>query len=371
YGRDRLKRCVADAEYHGSFNEYNSPTYTMVALFETERALQLVKDEETRAAAEQLRRTAWRIIADSFHPATGQWAGPHSRAYSDMVSPSLADYFHEQAGAAIVAQASGDARPASYEVLRHLPCPEELRSRFAALPSDPLEIRRTFVRKENPANSVRGTTWHTADACLGSVSRSTMWTQCRTLIGYWRTGDGPVVVFRQRFLHDGKDFASMGVCNDQQGARVLSVFGPLRNQGDWHPTLDRPKDGIFQAQDFRVRYQLAAPDAAATRLDDCTFQLAGGGRRVIVYVLPGRFDGRDVAWECSTEDGLAMVDGVCYRGEAKGFDFKSLEDVKVAVAIELAGEKGPFGPGPAWCEEQTGSGAAEWRVGEPPLHVAW
>ena len=65
----------------------------------------------TRAAAESLRRTAWQIIAASFHPATQQWAGPHSRAYSDTITPKLA--------ADLAAQ-----------------CPADLAPRFGAPPFD-------------------------------------------------------------------------------------------------------------------------------------------------------------------------------------------------------------------------------------------
>lgn len=370
YGRDRLQRCVADAAYHGSFNEYNSPTYTMVALNEAERVLQLVENEAARTAAEQLRQAAWQIIADSFHPATGQWAGPHSRAYSDLILPSLADYLEEQADAEIAVRDPADDRPATHDVLRHLPCPGELRERFAQLPCDPLEIRRTFIRKENEADSIRGTTWHTADACLGSVNRSTMWTQRRTLIGYWRTEVEPVVVFRQRFLHDGQDFSSIGVRNDQRGPRVLSLFEPLRNHGSWHPTLDRPENGVFQAKDFRVRYQLAGRNPAATKLDEQTFELAAGNRRAVVHVLPGRFDGRDVVWECGVKDGLAVVDGICYGGDPKDFDFKTFDDVRLAVAIELLGEGEPPAAQPIWLEDKSTTNAAQWCVGEETLRVA-
>lgn len=370
YGRDRLQRCVADAAYHGSFNEYNSPTYTMVALNEAERVLQLVEDEAARTAAEQLRQAAWQIIADSFHPATGQWAGPHSRAYSDLILPNLADYLNEQAGAEIAARDSDNGRPLTYDVLRHLPCPDELRERFIRLPCDPLEIRRTFIRKENEADSIRGTTWHTADACLGSVNRSMMWTQRRTLIGYWRTEDEPVVVFRQRFLHDGDDYASIGVRNDQRGPRVLSLFEPLRNHGSWHPTLDRPENGVFRAKDFRVRYQLAGRNPAATKLDEQTFELAAGNRRAVIHVLPGRFDGRDVVWECGVKDGLAVVDGICYGGDPKDFDFKTFDDVRLAVAIELLGEGEPPAAQPIWLEDESTTNAAQWCVGEETLRVA-
>ena len=34
YGRRRLAACVAHTEYHGGFNEFNSPTYTVVAVQE-------------------------------------------------------------------------------------------------------------------------------------------------------------------------------------------------------------------------------------------------------------------------------------------------------------------------------------------------
>jgi hypothetical protein len=55
YGRTRLKKLVENTARHGSFNEYNSPTYTMVALRETERTLRLVRDPASREAAELLR----------------------------------------------------------------------------------------------------------------------------------------------------------------------------------------------------------------------------------------------------------------------------------------------------------------------------
>ena len=42
YGRRRLRNIVEHIEHHGGFNEYNSPTYTIVTLAECERMLQLV-----------------------------------------------------------------------------------------------------------------------------------------------------------------------------------------------------------------------------------------------------------------------------------------------------------------------------------------
>jgi hypothetical protein len=367
YGRERLRRCVAHTDHHGSFNEYNSPTYTRVALFEAERVLQLVADQATREAAESLRRIAWQVIADSYHPGTGQWAGPHSRTYSDLLSASVAEYLAAQTGATIPVHDPEDDHPATVDAIQHVPCPAELHERFRRLPTDPLEIRRTFIRDANGDDATVGTSWFTADACLGSVNRSMLWTQRRTLIGYWTTPREPVVVFRQRFLHDGKDFASLGVRNQQCGPRVLSLFEPLRNHGSWHPTLDRPADGVFSARDFRVRYELNGRGAAARQLGPAAFELRAGHRRVVVHTPPGRFAGIPVAWRCDTLNDCAVVDGVCYAGEPRAFNFQTLEDVVMMTALELLDDQQtPLAP-PTWTGDATSEAA--WNVGERTLQV--
>ena len=339
YGRTRLKKLVENTARHGSFNEYNSPNYTMVALHETERTLRLVRDPASREAAESLRQTAWRIIAESFHPGTRQWAGPHSRAYSDTISPKLA--------ADLAAQ-----------------CPPELAARFKALPSDPLEISRTFIRGESPEKSIIGYTWMTADACLGSANHAMLWTQRRPLIAYWKTeGDG-VAVFRLRFLHDGRDFASMAVATAQQGGRALSVFYPLKNHGDWHPTLDRPKDGTFEAADLRVRYELRAKGAAAETLGGGRFALAAGAYRAVVHTLPGNFDGRPVEWQQGREGDAVFIDAVCYRGEKKAFDFRSGPAVLLAAAVEvLKSGDSPAAQPPSLSDSPPGAATAAWDLG--------
>jgi len=339
YGRARLAKSVENAARHGSFNEYNSPTYTMVALREAERTLRLVRDPATREAAESLRRTAWQIIADSFHPGTRQWAGPHSRAYSDTITPKLA--------ADLAAQ-----------------CPADLAPRFKALPADPLEIRRTFIRGDTPEKSVTGVTWYAADACLGTVNHAMLWTQRRPLIAYWKVeGDEPAVL-RLRFLHDGKDFSSMAVATAQAGGRALSAFYPLKGRGDWHPSLDRPKDGIFQAADLRVRYELTAKGATAEALGGGRFAFAAGGRRAVVHTVSGRFNGRPVEWLLGKEGDAVFVDGICYRGEKKAFDFKNGPQVVLAAAVELlkSGEP-PAAQPPALTDEKPGAVAAAWDAG--------
>lgn len=336
YGRQRLEQIVAHTAHHGSFNEYNSPTYTMVALWESERTLHLVQDPATRMAAESLRRTAWQMIAESYHPGTHQWAGPHARSYSDHLFGKVTAYLAKQTESAIPLHPSSDAsRLNDLPVAWHLPCPEDLKARFRALPSDPYEVRRTFLRGATPAGATTGTTWLTADACLGSVNRGTFWTQCRPLIGYWKTESDPAVVLRLRFLHDGRDFASMGVNTAQSGAKCLALVYPLRNQGDWHPGLDRPKDGVFQATDFRLRIELAGKGVTVEELGPASWALRAGRHRAVVHTLPGRFASHEIVWKPGTEAGRAFVDAVCYQGDLCHFSFRPLPEVVLGVGIEL------------------------------------
>lgn len=372
YGRERFQRMVAHTDRHGGFNEYNSPTYTTVVLFECERTLHLVADPASRQAAETLRRVAWQTIADSFHPGTQQWAGPQSRAYGDYTAGSLLRYLGEQSGHPLVAHPkAGDPDDASrYEVLFHLPCPDALRPRLAALPSDPLELRRMFVQGDSPDQSIVGTTWFTADACLGSVNQGDFWTQRRPLLAYWRTAADPAVVLRMRFLHDGRDFASMGLRTEQQGPRAVTSVYPLQKKGDWHPSLDRPATGLFSASDFRVRYELQGVGATVDDLGQGRFALRAGDWRAVIHTLPGRFAGTQVVWEVNTDRDWAVVDGVCYTGPARDFDFRAPPETVLAAAVELQPTRDALSASPVMNDQVGGEKEICWGVVTPPIVVA-
>jgi hypothetical protein len=282
YGRRRLEKMVQYTAEQGSFNEYNSPTYTLLALIEAERALHLVADEAVRTAAEALRGMAWNIIADHFHPPTGQWAGPQARSYSERLTEASAGMLSRRVGQKIFVhpQAGGkaDRSPIGEVGTYPLPCPDNLRERFVRLPEDPLEIRQRFIRREGEAESTWGTTWMSGWACLGSINRGTFWTQGRPVLGYWRMGESAApAVLRARFLHDGRDFASAMVWAQQKGARVVAALGLKLGRGDYHPYLDGPAGGMFEAGDFRLRWELTAQDAKIQELAPGRWELAAGG----------------------------------------------------------------------------------------------
>ncbi len=341
YGRERLRKSVEHAEYHGSFNEFNSPTYTFVALEELERPLAIVRDPQTRAHAEALRRFAWESIAAYYHPPTAQFAGPQSRAYADWLPESTVAKLVKGTGLALPFRTGSGAleapEPDAGEppLFPSLPCPDDIRHRFEALPETPHERHQTFIREEDAARSTTGVTWFDEDACLGSMNRGYFWTQRRVLLGYWRTDEDAAVCLRLRFLHDGRDFASATVENAQAGPAVLTRFGTRSDGGDWHGHLDRPADGVFHAESFRARYQLQGVGVSAHQLNDTTFALRAGSREAIVHALPGVFFGHDVLWECGQSADVAYVDAVCYEGACAAFDYGNPGPVRVGAGLHL------------------------------------
>jgi hypothetical protein len=352
YGRRRLHALVRHTKHHGGFNEYNSPTYTMVALHECERVLALAHDPQARSDAEWLRQAAWQTIAEHFHPATGQWAGPHSRAYGLRLAPATAEFLGEQTGANIPAASRGAGKGAPPQ-FPALACPPALAERFRMLPQKEVEARHCFIRRDTDERSTWGTTWMVEDACLGSVSQDNLWSQRHVLLGYWRTADEPAAALRLRFLKDGKDFASAMVRTAQAGPRALSVFGLATDLGDFHHTLDRPADGVFTAQDFRARYELTGQGAEAMPLGHGRFALAAGGRRAVIHTMPGRFGPYEVKWACGKEGDAVFVDGICYSEARLPLDLARLGKVILGAGLEMLGTNDAATEVPPSIEEHT------------------
>ena len=337
YGLHRLEQFQKCVLKQGDFTEYNSPTYTPVALHECERILQIVENAPAREVAEWIRRRAWQVIADHFHPGTGQWAGPHSRTYSDRLVPEHARYIAAQTGAGVQPYPGLSQHAKSPPLVRELPCPEDLLARFSALPQSNHQIRQcvsTFPYEAALPDRVC-TTWFTDDACLGSVNHDILWAQRHPLIAYWRTQDDPAVVLRLRFLHDGLDYSSAVLRSAQEGPRVLTAVHLDPDRGDYHPHLDRPADGCFSAEDLRLRWEIRGNGARARRLQTGVFSLTAGSRQAVIHTLPGSFGPHEVRWEIRETREWACLDAICYHGEAMTFCPDDFGPVKLACSLEL------------------------------------
>jgi hypothetical protein len=208
-----------------------------------------------------------------------------------------------------------------------------------------------------------GTTWMSGDACLGSVNCDNLWDQRRVLLGYWRTEGDPAVVLRLRFLHDGHDFSSACARNAQSGPRILTAVGLLTGMGDAHHQLDPTSDGAFDAEDFRVRYQLVGEGLAGRELGDGRFELSAGSRRAVIHTTPGRFGPHELAWEMEQAERRIYLDGVCYHGPRQRFDPAEFGEVVIVAGLELLrADQLPAALGPAVRKADSEILEAVWPV---------
>ena len=349
YGKARLRRLHQHVMEQGSLTEYNSPTYSVVALAELSRLLMHARDEADLRLVRELHELAWRHVATHFHAPTRQWAGPHSRSYGDDLrrnQPTLA--FLEAACGGTADLIANDPLPLGLDACRlHLECPAPLVRHFREL-TGPRSVVETFIRAE-PARAgarvpVVGTTWLHPHLALGTVNRGNFWNQSRPLLAYWGDSAKPVIL-RARFLKNNRDFCSALIFSAQHEGSVLSTVVLATDYGDFHPSLDRVRESTIKAQDLRLRFEWAGePDELAVSVPEGATQpalIAGRGVKLRLHRLAGGFDGQNIRWEQSGASKAPVVDAVFYAGTEKTFNLAALDASFAAFALEFGTENRP------------------------------
>jgi len=178
YAMDRLRRLHAYTYDSGGFTEFNSPTYTITAIHELGRILLHAIDPEARKLTSDLYHTAWEDVADHFHPPTRQWAGPHTRCYSTLITNETLALIERSVQTRLGWNKCQDV--VSIEEHRlPTPCPADLDSSFVAL-SGSRELVKTFFKGPPPCTA---TTWLTPEIALGSFDRGDLWNPATVAAG--------------------------------------------------------------------------------------------------------------------------------------------------------------------------------------------
>ncbi|HEC03065.1 MAG TPA: hypothetical protein ENI81_05955, partial [Phycisphaerales bacterium] len=253
YGKARLKRFYDHTFSQGSFSEYNSPTYSIVAITELSRMLRHVKDAESRKLLDELNRFAWSHVARHFHPPTGQWAGPHSRCYATLLRDSTRAYIQRATDGKIRFMLQSEALESLNDHRIGSKCPPDMLSYFTELPEPRVEIE-TFAKNAPDRNDIIGTTYLHPDYTLGSVNIGDLWNQRRPLLAYWKTDEGTVAM-RLRCLHDDYDYSSASIFTVQDEGDILGAVVFATDRGDTHISLDRIKNATIKAKDLRLRLE--------------------------------------------------------------------------------------------------------------------
>jgi hypothetical protein len=84
-GYAKLDAWIAYTDRSGTPREYNSPTYTRVCVNALGILSRYLQDETARVKARTFAARIGVTVGQHIHPATGRWAGPHSRAYHPTV----------------------------------------------------------------------------------------------------------------------------------------------------------------------------------------------------------------------------------------------------------------------------------------------
>jgi hypothetical protein len=341
YAIQRLRRFHAYTLEQGAFTEYNSPTYTIVALQEVGRLRLQVKDPEARRLAEDIYRLAWEEIATHFHPPTCQWAGPHSRCYNTLLSDrTLALIQHATDGRVRFFTNDPPRRLEEYRLT--LPCPAGLEHFFASL-EQPRELVKTFIRGESP---VIGTTYLAPEFTVGSVNRGDFWNQRRSLVAYWGTPGDPAYL-HLRFLHDDYDFADCQFFSVQRDGTVLGGVVLATDGGDTHVSLDRIRNGTVRARDLRLRFEFGGAAGVARppvseKLDSAT-RLAFGQVHCDLQVPFAQFDEQPARLESGFDSvkRIAWIDVVFYAGKSREVRLNELEQAAAGFYLRLTAGNEP------------------------------
>lgn len=333
-GRESMRAAAQNLDRRGGFAEYNSPTYTIVALSDMSillRDLTDCADDQTLSDARKIYDALWQMVAVHYHPAAGVLAGPHSRCYDDMMDAA----FFSAVRQGLAPLASEGAPRVSY--LRFFACPPKYRA-FFKTSEKPRLFRQVYFRQTGE----EATTWIGGDVSLGSFSRSDMWNQRRPLQCYLATPEGNVV-FRVRFLHDGYDFCSALVTIRQEGKSLVCAVNFADDYGDTHVNLDMIRNKTIAARDLRLRFEIGGAIGAVHmpgKLDadgELVFQI--GSHTVRLRLLDRRFGNDTGTLQAGCSEKAQWLDLVFLSGEPKRIDFSALGEAVVLFGLSVDEEE--------------------------------
>lgn len=328
YAAKRLQNFY-DYTLENGYTEYNSPTYTRVALDELVRMKQHIVNKEAKKKIDYLYDQAWDMVARHFHKPSGQWAGPHSRSYSSLVGGEFYAILDEASHGKIklpYAEKRGEVK-IEHEI------PEKLLPYFL----DPKYPRteRDVLKVDDP--QVIGTTYLTDKYALSSANRSTLWNQRRPFLAYWGTPEQPHYL-QVRMLHDDFDFSAADFYSEQKESDVLAAITFSTNGGDKHISIDRLQEGKFKAKDLRLRFEFGkvSPDKMVLpQSADAPFTIEADGLQFSFLLYLAEFGGMKGRWEKGSDDDAAWVDYVLYQGGEKDFDLGAMDEAALGFAFQL------------------------------------
>lgn len=333
YANDRLRKFYDFTLSKGGFKEYNSPTYTIVALDELYRMKEHIVDPEATSMIDSLYSTGWKMIARHYHKPSGQWAGPHSRSYSSLVRPSFYGILKQASKGKI--DLGFDSQRSDVKIKHNIP--EYLLSYFVS-PEYPRTEKDVFT-PDDP--EVAGTAYLTDSYAVATANRSSMWNQRRPFLAYWGTVQQPYYL-QVRFLHDLYDFSCARFFSRQKENNVLAAINFSDNGGDKHINIDRLKDGKFKASDLRLRFEFGnytkPADLNIPEGENDRFNFVLDGVQFDIQLYRSVFGDYNGHWEKGGDSTASWIDYVIYSGQEREIDLNGIDEAVLGFTFGIGAD---------------------------------
>lgn len=335
YGKERLRKLHQFNMSHGNFSEFNSPTYTFVALFDLSDLILEVKDPECVKMAQELCDLAWETVAVHFHTTSGQLAGPHDRAYAFLLEDGhklsieraldykirlVEDY------QALLDKGIGSA------FTHELHCPEKFIPYFTEKCEERI-IDQTF------APGRMAYTYMNEHYTLGSLHQEIAWNQHRNILGYFGSVESPIA-FNLKCLHDNWDYCSALMSTLQDKGKVVTGINFTTNQGDTHCNLDMVKNATISAEDLRIRYLFGGDVSklSVEQTDVHSFKItdSGSGIQLRIDFPYAVFSDLPITYEITRKQDMLGLDVVLYHGPRRDLNFGAMEKAAIAAVLEIS-----------------------------------
>ena len=343
FGKNKLKCFYHLVMNQKSFEEHNSPAYSIIVANIFGLMLQHIKDEECLFMINELNSLEWKVISEHYHFATGEWTGPQSRAYSQFLDPTRLSFFEKALNfeISLTDEKSFGLMDMRYDVK----CPPE----YADLFTDKNRIteKRQLLSRgfnypwfEPPRLE---TIYISPEYTLSSFHLCGGWNQHRPIMSYFGNRKKKYCL-RLRVLHDFYDFCSGYTATIQEKASALSVTNFHTNRGDTHNDLDKVKNATISAVDLRIRYQVEANVDGI--IDDVGLEKSENGCTISLAGIPVRigfdfaeFTGYLPHTEISKEGRFLNIDMVLYSGERRDINLKSLDSAVCVSHISIGNDE--------------------------------
>lgn len=339
YALQRLEKLKDYTEGLGTFQEFNSPHYSVIAIVELSKIYTYSVNPRAMEIVSGLLDIIWRMSAEHYHPISQQWAGPHSRSYSTLLNDKIKSFLQIATDNRLVFFTDDGLEYDAEWYGSGSRCPDKYLDLF--MRTDTRALEQPYYRNEETGFEKWAETYITQQYVIGMFRDEIMWNQTRGLVAYFENS-GQAAYLQMRCLHDGYDYCSAVLSVKAEQGHLLLGVRFLTNGGDTHPNLDRIQ-GRVEASDFRLRMEFGGC------LDRVSVETDSTKAQVNINGIPLRFDSLYAAFEeAAPEDGIKQgwdwvvtkqgnvygLDLVIYEGQRKTIDFHVLN--KAAFLFSLA-----------------------------------